>query len=46
MHRTGKTQLEVSKAMNTNRQSLAQKIKDNDFKAIDLINLKQIGFNE
>jgi len=46
MHRTGKTQLEVSDAMNINRQALASKIKDNVFSVSDLMNLKRLGFNE
>lgn len=46
MHRTGKTQLEVSKAMNINRQALAQKIKENVFSVSDVMNLKRLGFSD
>ena len=46
MHRTGKTQLELSKDMNINRQALASKIKDNVFSITDLMNLKRLGYKD
>ncbi len=46
MHRTGKTQIEVSEALGKSRQLLARTLKDNTFTVSDLMNLKRLGYKE
>lgn len=46
MFRTCRTQQDLAKDMNITRQTLANKIKNNDFDTNDMVRLKSLGFNE
>ena len=46
MHRNGITQQQLANNLNTYRQDIAMKLKNNIFTVDDILNLKKMGFNE
>jgi len=46
MHRKDVTQLKLAKSLGTTRQTIARKLKENNFDSTDLIKLNLLGYSE